>query len=163
VLQTELVAAPPAERLSHIFHTISYLLRPFSMDVSDGSTEVQWSSVDDKLLTILLGCVTSASDSSAPHVQRLALDALLNCLPHPHAHPALATTAGAGAGAQPPGAPNHIVVSLVTADEDSGEQKTNLQKLLEFATSARYMYVSLSVALSLCLYVSVSVSLCLFY
>jgi hypothetical protein len=143
VLQNELSAEPSAERLNHVFHTISYLLQPFSAGGGGGRGEgglkgAPWSPLDNKMLSILLDCITTATTTAdkaslALNVQTFALDALLNCLPRP------AAPASPDVQSQ-----NHIVTSLLTVDESSGERKTNLQKLLEFALSSRCVDIAYS-------------------
>ena len=128
VFQEELRSKLSTCRLNYIFHTISYLLQPFSASHDSGeqlrSQALSWHTLDDKLLSILLECVTSSAHSSdSSNIQEFALDALLNCLP---ASPPLSNSSADQ---------NYIVSSLVTKAADGSV--TNLQKLIEFAVGPR--------------------------
>jgi len=141
VMRQELASKPSPERLHYIFHTISYLLQPFSASANTAQTsagEDSWSSLDNQLLSILLECIISSTQecssmtipSSPDALQTFALEALVQCLPKS------APVAIAAVADKPPSQQNHIVTSLVSA-VDGGA--TNLQKLLEFAIGPRYI------------------------
>ena len=132
VLQSELRSVTSQEKLNFIFHTISFLLRPFSALTSNDCSIVKdktapWCELDNKLLSILLGCITNLSgETSSADMQTIALEALLRCLPDNVSDSAVLNQ-------------NFIVDSLVADDESGGQGDSSMQKLIDFAIGSRFV------------------------